>query len=534
MPLPASGQISFDDFNTELGRTPYTQIDMKTVADTLGISYNTLGTNDLQINEFYGKSILGNFTYTTAGVSGFLVAQNGTVTTPSLSKGSIASLTYSSGYSGGSFPLVTSNTVRSVTVTVNIPGGYNNSGTVSGVEAYTQQSSPIFAFSDWSGYVLVSQGGSVSYVTGNAAGVYVSPSSYSIVNVNTDRTINVTVTVPSGYYNSGQTVSGTKTVTQASTPSFAFSDWNGSVSVAQNGNVSYTLGNVDTVSVSPTSFPRVSVNTDRDITVTVTVPSGYYNSGGTVSGTKTATQPLTLSTFTFSMANVSGFAVATDGAVTAPTTQYGGIVSRTYSSGYSDGYYSVVGTDTTRSVTVVVSVPSGYSNSGGQVSGVVEAVQLAQPTFVFGNWNGSVSVGEDGIVNYTLGNAAGVSISPTYYSIVSTNTSRTINVSITVPSGYYNSGGTVSGTYTTTQPAPTAYYYNVEKYDCANCSYQYDTVVKSNTTLSTNRYYSTDGNYTYKIMSGASPQSFEANINDGVYDYTYTLGTNCAEACANY
>ena len=43
-------------------------------------------------------------------------------------------------------------------------------------------------------------------------------------------------------------------------------------------------------------------------------------------------------------------------------------------------------------------------------------------------------------------------------------------------------------------------------------------------------YYSTDGNYSYKIMYSASAQAYD---NDLTY-YTYTDGASCAEACANY
>jgi len=84
------------------------------------------------------------FTYDDAGVGGFAVNRNtGLVTAPSASFGTITNLSYSSGYSGGYYPLVTTDTLRSVNVTVQVPAGYDNSGqTVSGTESTYQQFLP--------------------------------------------------------------------------------------------------------------------------------------------------------------------------------------------------------------------------------------------------------------------------------------------------------------------------------------------------------------------------------------------------------
>lgn len=75
-------------------------------------------------------------------------------------------------------------------------------------------------------------------------------------------------------------------------------------------------------------------------------------------------------------------------------------------------------------------------------------------------------------------------------------------------------------------------FYLAEKYDCATCTYQGDYIVKTGagTSLSNGSYYSTDGNYSYRILYSASPQSYD---NDLTY-YTYTEAFSCASACANY
>jgi hypothetical protein len=328
------------------------------------------------------------FTIGDANVTGFAVAQNGAVTAPQAGAGTITNRSYSSGFSGGSYPRVNVNTQRSVVVTVLVPGGYSNSGgTVSGTFFATQIASPTFTFGD-------------SGVTGFAVDA------------------NGNITAPN-------VTSGTIT------------------SVTYNG------------SVNNTSYSIVNTNTTRTATVFIQVPAGYFNSGSEVSDDVSATQPAT-ATFSFAMANVTGFSVAQDGFVTEPNAQYGVISSRTYSSGYNEGYYPIVNAITQRSVYVVVNVPSGYYNSGQQVDGTLFADQPATPTFTFNNWNGSVSVGQDGVISYSQGNASSVTINTSNFPVVYADEPRTVSVTIYAPNGYYNTGVPINGTKSVTQPAAPA------------------------------------------------------------------------------
>jgi hypothetical protein len=325
------------------------------------------------------------FTIGDAGIYGFVVAQNGSITAPQASVGTITNRSYSS---GGNYGRVNTDTQRYVDVTVQVPGGYSNSGgTVSGRYYATQPSSPTFLFGD-----------------AGVSGFYVDA--------------NGNITAP--YTSAGSIVSVT---------------YNGSI-----GNSYYSI---------------VSTNTNRTATVYVQVPGGYYNEYQNVYGDVSTTQPAT-DTFTFNMANVTGFAVAQDGYVTEPNAQYGTISSRTYSSGYSDGYYPIVNSTTQRSVYVVINVPSGYYNSGNQVADYVYANQSATPTFTFGDWNGSVSVGQSGVIGYSQGNASYVTINTGNFPVVYTDTSRDVSVTIYAPSGYYNTGVPIGGTKTVTQPAAPA------------------------------------------------------------------------------
>ena len=59
MAIPASGEISFNLFNTDRGIASGTQVDIATAATAYGVSYTTNGSNDININEFYGKSVGG-------------------------------------------------------------------------------------------------------------------------------------------------------------------------------------------------------------------------------------------------------------------------------------------------------------------------------------------------------------------------------------------------------------------------------------------------------------------------------------------
>ena len=57
MALPSSGTITMDQMNTDRGIASGTTINLATAGTAYGVSYTTDGTNDLRMDEFYGKSI---------------------------------------------------------------------------------------------------------------------------------------------------------------------------------------------------------------------------------------------------------------------------------------------------------------------------------------------------------------------------------------------------------------------------------------------------------------------------------------------
>jgi hypothetical protein len=154
--------------------------------------------------------------------------------------------------------------------------------------------------------------------------------------------------------NGGGSNSNYVTVYQAvSPPAFTIADAGiYGFAVAQSGAVTAPQASAGTITnrsySDGGSYGRVNTNTQRSVVVTVQVPGGYSNSGGTVSGTYYATQPPS-PTFSFGDAGVSGFYVDANGNITAPYASAGSIVSVTYNGSIGNSYYSIVSTNTNRS-----------------------------------------------------------------------------------------------------------------------------------------------------------------------------------------
>lgn len=156
---------------------------------------------------------------------------------------------------------------------------------------------------------------------------------------------------------------------QTSTFTYNYTEMGGTV-VANQASVSSPSSGTYTVKVYPVS----NNSTQSDKTATLTL-----NAGG-ASDTTTLTQEyLEIPTFTYATAGVSGFAVSNIGVVTAPSATTGTISSTSYSTGYSSGTYPIVYSNTSRTVDVDVTVPSGYTNTGGTVSGTETTTQSQAP-----------------------------------------------------------------------------------------------------------------------------------------------------------
>lgn len=306
MPLPGeNNEISFSDINEELGLSSNAQLDLDSAAEAFSLS------RPHNMNEFWGLSF-NTFTFDVANVTGFQVANDGTVTPPSSQLGTITSRVYSSGYNSSTnkFPTVGTDTTRTVNVIVRAPSsGYsNNNQLVSGSKTAVQSAIDTYSINTW-----LSNGGAIS-INGQTGVVSLdnsgdstttptfTPTSFSTFTSPSSQQQNVTVgniTVPSSpvlYTNSGNTISGTIQVTQLAyvLPAFTLSDWTGTISIdGQDGSISATSGNVSSVNIDTANFQTVSSGVNRTVQFDlIGIPSGYSNTGGDLNNqTKTVFQP---------------------------------------------------------------------------------------------------------------------------------------------------------------------------------------------------------------------------------------------------
>ncbi len=86
--------------------------------------------------------------------------------------------------------------------------------------------------------------------------------------------------------------------------------------------------------------------------------------------------------FDCTVANLTGFAVDQEGIVTEPNVERGVFKSFTSSAGdFANGKFATVSTDTSRTISVVIEIPTGYSNSSsGTLTCTATATQIAKVT----------------------------------------------------------------------------------------------------------------------------------------------------------
>ena len=463
MPLPDSNQpISFEDINLELGNSSNAELDLKSASELLGESDAPYG-----MDELAGLSF-NTFTYGMAGVSGFAVADNGTVTAPTNTLGTITSLVYSSGYNSGTnkFPTVSTNTSRTVDVQVQAPAtGYgNNNQIVSGSELVTQQGIDTYSISTW-----VANGGvvSINRNSGNVSidsngdsttTVTVTPTSFSTFTSPSSQQQNISVgniTVPSSptlYTNSDSVISGTITVTQLADEldAFVVGNWTGVITIGQDGSISATVGNVSSVNIDTSTFLEVTEDTPQTVQFDlIGIPSGYSNTGGNLNNqTQTVIQPaidafeLSDWTGTISINGQDGTISATVGNVTSVNID--------------TGTFTTVDTATPRTVQFdLIGIPSGYSNSEGNLNNQTQTISqpplapnltiTASPT----TWSSN----ETGIKTLTITNTGGDLETVAQFSLTGLSLFKLVGVDSNVPvinpyTNYYQATAT-SGTPST-------------------------------------------------------------------------------------
>ena len=333
-------------------------------------------------------------------------------------------------------------------------------------------------------------GGTIVYSTATNGGgtTYTLANGFPLVNSNTTRYAKYTITVPAGYSNTGASLSKSVSAIQELATTFVSSDisisgfdvnLNGTITAptvspaasaivystaTDGGGTTYTLAN---------GFPLVTSNTTRYCKVSVTVPAGYFNAGATVSRTVSATQEL-IPTFTSADISITGFDVDSNGTISTATVTptASSIVYSTETGGggtrvVPPAKFELVGVNTTRYVTATVTVPSGYFNTGASISRTISAIQeekfYGQDEMSIGLWSvdefgvvsAPISVSATGVTsdNITISYDGGPSVLTKGYPQVLTQTTRTVTATVTVPSGWYNSGESQSITRNAIQPA---------------------------------------------------------------------------------
>ena len=352
---------------------------------------------------------LPEFTCGIANIQNLSINQQGQISTPSLSYGVIDSITSSdSGFSNGKYSTVTTATSRTIVIRILIPSGFSNlddvyidcDNVVVQPALITSQPTPADPPVTCSGGPTTS--GSISSQTldvdGDSTTIDLSSfftqgsesiAGYDIYNPSTVVNASVsgdTLTLSSNAIGGSTTVyvsaydnaSNSCTATQAisvtvNAPNQTYACTNNGIgaikggSIAQDGTITdpNTTGTITARKSSSggssiTSYPANNTGSDRSVTLffDITAPAGYANAGSTIECSLDYTQPAGNPEFTCDVANLFGQQIATNGSVNKGSSSNGTI------SDWSPKSFQVVTTETPRTVTFTVDVPSGYSNSG--------------------------------------------------------------------------------------------------------------------------------------------------------------------------
>jgi hypothetical protein len=350
-------------------------------------------------------------------ITGFSVASNGDVTAPTVTiTGDIDfTVSYSSGYSSGTYPLVSSNTTRTVSVSVTVPNGYSNSG-----ETFTKSATAV------------------------QDGLPIFKSSQITLEATRDFAVSTTGTITS--------------------PSL-------SVPTGITATLRYTTGNNNTGTAYTISFPKVTEDTTRYANAVVVVPEGYFNEGSTViktvsdvqgyfdpTLTKTAPQFSVLSfpktgdtDFVSFESNHSWISSLSNTNFEQSLTETSGFTTDDLTGSGNDVIWVRALTNKGEPRTAFIKVETDFGHLDNSFSVLLS--QEGTPTYAFSTWDGLVSINADGVVSATQGNSkVAPTLDPTSFARVENATSRTVSVTVTAPSGYNNVNSEFTDDVTVTQP----------------------------------------------------------------------------------
>ena len=350
--------------------------------------------------------------------TGFAVDNQGIVTPPNPDFGTFESITSTdSDFSNGKFGTVSSDTARSVTARTRIPAGFSNSAdifkdcTLTTIQAGTSSSAvetPCVGGPTTSGSIpavsLTSNGDSTTI---DLASYFTSETTYAFNNPNTDLVSvalsgsNLTITSntiagsmtlyalgrDASYPTScqaTQSISVTVTLAVAATFDCNTSPLTGG-GIAQDGTITRasTIGLIAGISLTdggslltPESVSANNTSSAQNVQLfyRIVVPNGYSNSGATLSPDCSVfySQAGTSDpAFTCDLANLTGQTIAKNGSIFKGEAERGTIDS------FSPNSFPIVQTNQPRSVTLQVTIPSGFQNAGSTIGCPVPITQPA-------------------------------------------------------------------------------------------------------------------------------------------------------------
>jgi len=345
------------------------------------------------------------FTCAIANASGFSIDQEGVITEPQFEFGTLDSFTSSdAGFSNGKYAVVTSDTNRTVVFRIAIPSGFSNSAdgflncsltftqpkkvtsgatpscsggpTVNGsVPAQTLNSGGNTVTVNLASYFTQGTSAIAGYTISNYHTGFmqasVSGSTLTITSANVGGTKTLYV---AAFDNDTNTCTAVQSVSVTINVSTAFSCTTAGLvggSIAQNGTITdpVTTGTITArkltsggSTITNAGANNTSSAVSKDLFFDITVPSGYSNTGATIECSKTYSQPGTgLVAFTCSDLVLTNQGIYTDGSIRFGETNAGTLID------FSPKSFPVVDTDTNRTLTLTITAPSGYSNSGSNI-----------------------------------------------------------------------------------------------------------------------------------------------------------------------
>jgi hypothetical protein len=356
--------------------------------------------------------------------TGFAVDNQGIITDPNPDFGVFVSLTSTdSGFSNNKYATVSTDTTRTITARTRIPSGFSNTsdvfkdcvltaiqpGVTSSVVQPTVCSGGPATSGSISAVALDTGGNSTSidlssYFTGETTYAISNPNSTLVSTALSGSTLTISSNTLGGsvtLYAIGRDGSYPTTCEAVQSISVTISLPAGSpaydcdTSPLTGGGIAAdgTLTNPTTTGTITGTSPSTSANSTgspRDVTITftITVPVGYSNAGASITCPKTFSQPAQNvdPTLDCTIANLTGQSISKNGSINKGNISVGTIAS------FSPIGFDPVTSDTSRTITFTITIPSGYASAGSTITCQKTLVQPA-------------SVGDCGLNEFYLSSA---------------------------------------------------------------------------------------------------------------------------------